>query len=144
MGLIRYKNSKLGEGTHWLLDEFINEHLSDLIKIYNSLTFILTNLSDNFDGIQFCDNFSGIAIHLYHKKLSNEIGDYPITAEIYPHLKYDCSNISEVIETAINFWEDSDEDEGYINYLINSYNFDFDNDEDYYIDDDYDDFDTFI
>lgn len=132
-----YINEKLGAYTHNLSEQTVKEHFTDLIKVYNSLTFILTNLSDDFGGIQFVEYPSGvypstIRIHLYSKSLSDLTDEtYPLTAENFLSFNLDFSNVTKAIDESIEFWQDSD-NEDYINYLVGDY---------FYEQDDYNDYD---
>ncbi len=110
---------KSGKYVHRLSDTVIANHSADLQKIYNKIYFTLKIMSDDFDGIQFIEQFDCIAIHLYNRQLYHDIGT-PLTTEIYPKLALDFSNAESIITESIKLWEENNEQD-YINYLIESF-----------------------
>jgi len=87
---------------HFLKPDVLSEHQNDFDYIEES---ICTQLSEyeNFDGIDFCDvGANGIQIRGFHKK----VGDY--TYGDQPTIKYDFSNIEEVITEFVEMWKAQD------------------------------------
>ena len=85
-----------------------------LIDIQNKINEKLKNYP-NFDGIDFCDvRANGIQIRLHHK----QINDYTLSEQAT--LKYDLSNIEEVIDTSVNnfiAFDTEDNIKGYKEFL---------------------------
>ena len=110
---------KSSKYVHRLSDKIIKNHSADLQKIYDKIYFTLSMMSNDFDGIQFIEEFDYITIHLYNKQLYYHTGE-PLTAEIYPTLALDFSNAKSIISESISLWEENNRQD-YIDYLIENF-----------------------
>lgn len=94
-----------------------------LINIQNKINEKLKN-HPNFDSIDFCDvGANGIQIRLYHK----QINGYTLSEQAT--LKYDLSNIEEVIDTSVNnfiTFDTEDNIKGYKEFLAEGDNYGWD------------------
>lgn len=82
--------------------EMLEEHLKDFMYIESQINKCLCGF-ENFEGIDFCNvGAGGIQIRGHHK----EIKGYTYGSQ--PTIKYDFSNIEEVICEFIDMWRRSD------------------------------------
>lgn len=85
--------------------EMIEEHFKELMFIQNDIHKKLKGY-ENFLGIDFCNvSAGGIQIRGHHKNITG------YTYGEQPTIKYDFSNIKEVISEFVNMWFDYDCDE---------------------------------
>lgn len=82
--------------------EILEEHKDQLIYIENEINKCLSGF-ENFQGIDFCDvHAGGIQIRGHHKQIKG------YTYGSQPTIKYDFSNVEEVISEFIDMWRRKD------------------------------------
>ena len=85
--------------------EMLEEHLKDFMYIESQLDKCLCGF-ENFQGIDFCNvGAGGIQIRGHHKQISG------YTYGSQPTIKYDFSNVEEVICEFIDMWRRNDTEE---------------------------------
>lgn len=83
-------------------EEIQKEHKEQFEHIEKTIKEAL-KLYENFDGIDFCDvNASGIQVRGHHKEVKNYSYGWQ------PTIKYDFSNVDEVIKDFIDMWKHCD------------------------------------
>ena len=88
----------------FIKEEMLNENFDKLVFIENEITKRLKEYF-NFDGIYFSDVSAGyIQVNGIHKKVKGYVYGFV-------KLEYDFSNIKEVIESFVEMWKESDNDE---------------------------------
>lgn len=82
--------------------DILQEHLKELMYIEEEINKCLVGF-ENFEGIDFCDvHAGGIQIRGHHKQIKGH------TYGSQPTVKYDFSNIEEVISDFIDMWRKTD------------------------------------
>lgn len=82
--------------------KIIQEHFDDLMRIQNEIHKKLAGY-ENFLGIDFCNvGANGIQIRGHHKEIKR------YTYGLQPTIKYDFSNIDEVIKEFVEMWWEYD------------------------------------
>lgn len=82
--------------------EILDKYKKQLIRIEEEINRGLRNF-ENFNGIDFCDvNAGGIQIRGHHKKIKG------YTYGSQPTIKYDFSNVEQVIHEFVEMWKEYD------------------------------------
>lgn len=82
--------------------DILQEHLKELMYIEEEINKCLVGF-ENFQGIDFCDvSAGGIQIRGHHKQIKG------YTYGSQPTIKYDFSNVEEVISEFIDMWRKAD------------------------------------
>lgn len=95
----------------YVRQDTLNKHKDIMLYIQNKISDILCDY-ENFDGVDFCDvNAGGIQVRGFHKLVNGYSYGYQ------PTIKYDFSNVQEVINDFVNMWKQQDVPQNINNYL---------------------------
>lgn len=90
---------------NYLKYEWIKQHRDELLKLKKELDKLVEKY-ENLVGYDFCDvSAGGVQVRLKHKEIKNYTFGRQIT------IKYDCSNINEVLDLVEKAWVEDDTEE---------------------------------